>query len=332
MEELTGFLASWEFGSPLNFWLGSALVLLVLFSPIWQKRKGLRLDFRYWEPKVKLQSSLLWVLFTLVAMISILMAVVLGDPYTVKIQTVRTYGKPVMVVLDVSGSMEAKPRKRFVPDGEPVDERTNYEKALDTFEYLKSRQPPGVDFGLLLFSTENYIARYFAYKNDLLKDTLENKEEISFISTGTRISEALANAHGFLADNFPRPRGSDPDKAIILISDLEVDPEPLAEMVDAIERARWAGINIYVILMERQPTYGRTPPPLPPIRALQIVDMNDQEGINQICRDIATMKDCVIREEEISSKKSLAPGLIPFILGLIVVCLILSETRFRKIP
>lgn len=332
MESLINLLNSCQFGSPLYFWLGSAIILLFVFFPLFRKRKGLRLDFKYWEGRVKFQSKRVWLLSALVAITCILMAGVLAGPHTLTKQTIRTYGKPVMLVIDVSGSMEAKPRRRFTPNGEPVDERTNFEKARDTFVYLKSRQPPGVDFGLLLFSTENYIARYFAYKNDLLKDTLENKEEIDFISTGTRIAEALENAHGFLSDNFPHPHGSEPNKAIILISDLEADPDPLAEMADEIERARWAGINIYVILIERQSLYGRTPPPIPQMKVLQIVNMNDKEGINRICNDIAAMQNCVIREEETTSKKSLVPFFIPPILGLIVLCLILSETRFRKIP
>jgi hypothetical protein len=332
MEELTRFLTSWEFGSPLYFWLGSALLLLSVFAPFLRKKKGLRLDFNYWGRRIEFRSKRMWVLSTLVVIASILMTAVLGDPHTLTKQRVRTYGKPVMVVVDISGSMEAKPRRRFTPNGEPADERTSFEKARDTFQYLKSRQPAGVDFGLLLFSTENYIARYFAYKNDLLKDTLENKEEVNFISTGTRIAEALGNAHGFLSDNFPQQRGTEPDKAIILISDLEAAPGPLAEMADEIERARWAGINIYVILIDRQSDYERTPPPIPLMKVLQIVNMNDREGINQICKDIAAMQNSVIREEEISSEKSLAPVLVPSILGVIALCLILSETRFRKIP
>ena len=131
---------------------------------------------------------------------------------------------------------------------------------------------------------------------------------------------------------FPHPRGSEPDKAIILISDLEADPGPLAEMADAIERARWDGINIYVILIERPSAYGRPAPPVPQLKVLEIVSMNDREGIDQICKDIAAMQNCVIREEETSTKKSLVPVLVPAILGLMVLCLILSETRFRKIP
>ncbi len=38
------------------------------------------------------------------------------------------------------------------------------------------------DFGLLFFSSENYVARYFAPKKELLKDTLEVTEEMKEIS------------------------------------------------------------------------------------------------------------------------------------------------------
>jgi hypothetical protein len=259
------------------------------------------------------------------------MATVLADPQILTEQSVRIYGKPVMLVIDVSGSMGVKPRTVATGGAGPADIRTNFEKARDIFNDLIGRRPD-VNLGLLLFSTENYIARYFTYKNELFKDTLDNNEEISFISTGTQIAEALANAHVFLSRNFPRMRGSEPNSAILLVSDLVADPEPLAKVADEIERARWAGINIYVILIERQAVLGRPPPPLPLLKVVNIVGMNDKGGINQICDKIAALPSSLIREEETISRKSLIPFFIPAILGLIVLCLFLSETRFRKIP
>jgi hypothetical protein len=330
MEELVRLLASCEFASPLYFWLGGALALFLIFFPVTRKRRGLAIDLQYWKTRLAFKSKRVWVLSILVAIASILMAGVLADPQILTKQSVRIYGKPVMLVIDVSGSMEAKPRTLARKDAGPVDQRTSFEKARDVFYDLIGRRPD-VNFGLLPFSTENYIARYFTYKNELFKDTLENKEEISFISTGTRITEALAKAHIFLSVSFPRVRGSEPDKAIVLVSDLEADPEPLAEMADEIERARWAGINVYVIMIEVQPVYGR-PRPLPQLKVVNMVGMNDKEGINQICEEIAALPSSPIREEEMQLRKSLIPFLIPPILGLVVLCLFLSETRFRKIP
>jgi hypothetical protein len=331
VEELIKFLGSSEFASPLYFWIGGALVLFLIFFPVTRKRRGLAIDLQYWKPRVAFKSKRVWVLSILVAIASILMAGVLADPQTLTKQSIRIYGKPVMVVIDVSGSMGAKPQTLARKDAGPVDARTSFEKARDTFNDLIGRRPD-VNFGLLPFSTENYIARYFTYKNELFKDTLENKEEISFISTGTQIAEALGKAHRFLSGSFPHAHGSEPNTAIVLVSDLQADPQPLAEVADAIERARWAGINIYVILIERQAVYGRTPPPLPQLKVVNMVEMNDEAGINRICEEIAVLPSSLIREEEILLRKSLIPFLILPILGLIVLCLILSETRFRKIP
>jgi hypothetical protein len=330
VEELITFLGSAELTSPLVLGIGGALVLLLIFFPLPRRKRGLALDLRYWKKTAEFRSKRLVVLSALVLMSSLLMATVSADPEVPTMQSIRIYGKPVMIIIDVLGSMEAQPRV-VRRDGGPVDERTAFEKARDVFNGLVGRRPD-VNLGLLAFSTENYIARYFTYKNELFKDTLENKEEITFISTGTRITEALAKAHRFLEESFPHPRGGEPEKAIVLISDLDTDDEEALEMADEIERARWAGIKVYVILVEREQTaYGR-PSPLPAIKVVDMVDMNNEKGIDQICEEIATLPSSPIREEEILVKKSLIPFLVPAILGLIVLCLILSETRFRKIP
>jgi hypothetical protein len=318
MEEVAKFLASCEFASPHLFWIAGGLVLLTFFFPLFGRRKGLALDLRYWRGRIEFRTKRVWVLWILVAITSLLMATALGNPQTLTKQSVRIYGKPVMVVIDVSGSMQVK----------GGGDLSSVEKARGVLNDILSRDS-GADFGLLLFSTENYIARYFAYKTELLKDTLENDKQISFISTGTRITPALAKADIFLSERFPHTRGSEPNTAIILVSDLEADPEPLAEMADEIERAHWAGIKIYAIVIEVE---GQRAVDLPQIKGAKIVGMNDTDGIGQICKEIAAMGSSPIREEEILLRKSLIPFWIAPILGLIVLCLLLSETYFRKMP
>lgn len=328
MEELVKFLGSPEFGSPLYFWIGCVLTLFLIFFPPFGKREGLRLDFKYWKKRVEFQSKKVWVLSILVVITSVLMAAVLANPQAVKERSVRIYGKPVMAVIDISGSMEYKARRRptagVMPGGE---ELSNFEKARGVFNDIQSRDLV-VDFGLLLYSTESYIARYFASKNELLKDTLENKEEITFISTGTRTDEALAKARTFFSENIEAR-----DKAIILISDLEGDLEAIIKMAEEMERDLWAGIKIYVIVIEKDRKLAADGGPrLSQIKELKMVGMNDKYGIDQICAEIAAMESSSIREEKILVRKSLIPFLIPPILGLITLCLFLSETRFRKIP
>ncbi len=321
MEELTRFLASCEFASPLYFWMGSALVLLLIFFPLFRKRRGLRLDLKYWKGRVEFKGERVWVLWTLIAITSLLMATVLTNPRILTRQSVPIYGKPVMAVIDVSGSMEYR--------GRPGKEGpSSFEKARNVFYDLLDHNIEA-DLGLLLYSTEHYIARYFAPKNELLKDTLENTEEVSFISTGTRTAEALAKARRFFSENTEAK-----DKAIVLISDLEAEPEAILETAEEMERYVWAGIKIYVIFIEREKrsVVAEKPRQLQPTEGVKMVGMNDKDGIDQICAEVAAMESSPVRGEEMLLRKSLIPFLVPPILGLITLCLILSETRFRKIP
>jgi hypothetical protein len=65
---------------------------------------------------------------------------------------------------------------------------------------------------------------------------------------------------------------------------------------------------------------------------LKIVDINDTDGIDQIYEEMSAMQNSLIREEESFLKESLIPFLILPALGMIILCLVLVETRFRKIP
>lgn len=324
MEELTRLLASCEFASPLYFWIASALVLLLIFFPLPSRRRGLALDLNYWRRRVEFKRERVWVLSLLVAITSILMTTVLADPQMVTKQSLPIYGKPVMAVVDVSGSMEYKgsPGEKVTTAAE---EASNFERARGVFYDILHRDSKA-DFGLLLYSTKNYVARYFAYKNELLKDTLENTEEVSFISTGTQTTAALAKARFFLSEKIQAK-----EKAIVLISDLHSDLEGLIEMAEEMESALWAGIKVYVIVIggERGLAYWA---PRRTQKEVRVVGMYDEYGIDQICAEISAMESSLIGEQEILSRVSLVPFLIPPVLGLITLCLILSGTRFRKIP
>lgn len=319
MEDLRGLVASSDFTSPLYFWIGSALVLLLIFLPLSRKRSGLALDLTYWGREVEFKSRRVWAFSAVVAITSILMAVALTNPQIATKTSVPMYGKPVMIVMDVSGSMEYRGR----PGQEGL---SSFEKARGVFDDLLSRDVEA-DFGLLLYSTEHYIARYFTSENELLEDTVHNEEEIRLMSTGTRTAEALAEARRFFESVEAE------DKAIILISDLNHDLEATMQMAEETERVILAGIRMYVIVIEREgrPAVERRPSQSD-MQGAVMVDMNDKYGIDQVCREIAAMESSPIVEEEIVAKKSLVPFFIAPALGLLALCLALSETRFLKIP
>lgn len=316
MEELAKFLASCEFATPLYLWIACALVLLLIFFPWARKKRGLAIDLQYWKRKVAFKSKRVWVLSIPVVIISILMAGALSDPQVTTRPITYIYGYPVMLVIDVSGSM-----------GVGYTVPTSFGNAYEAFNDLIARRGD-MNFGLLIFSTENYVARYFINKNELFKDTLENKKEISYISKGTRITPALAKARLFFADNI---KGE--DKAIVLISDLDVDSGEWSRMVGEMTRISLAGINLYIIATGAGKEREVDIPQMSGLKIVDIiVDIEDKYGIDQICGEISAMQISPIREEEGLLKKSLIPFLILPALGVISLCLILGETRFRKIP
>lgn len=319
MEELTGF-ARWEFAAPLYAAAGGVVLLLLVLTPLRRDRRGIAIHLQWWKRHVDFRSRRLLVVSILTALVSILLAGTFGDPTITFDSVAAIYGKPVMTVVDVSGSMEAKPSRRA------EDQRTSYEKALGTFLDLIGRRPDA-NFGLLLYSTEHYIARHFSYKNELFADTLDNKEEVLYISTGTRTAEALAKAREFLMAN--TVKGA--DKAILLISDLHVNADEMLRMAEEIEREIMSGIKVYIIFTGGGKA-GESAGPVSQREGLTTVEMSDEHGIDQVCKEISEMELSAIREEAVPTKRSLSPLLVGPAMGIIGLCLVLTETRFRKIP
>lgn len=322
MADLTRWLPQFDLVSPWLLVAATAVSLLVSVLPRWGKRKGLALDLRFWQRRIELKSKRLLVLGLLATAASLLIAVALAEPRVMVKPSVSIYGKPVVAVVDVSGSMGSTP-KAFVGGVESRDKRNGYEKARDIFLDLIGRRPD-VNFALLLYSTESYVARYFSYKNELLLDTVENKQEIEYISTGTRTAEALAKARQFLAKNV-----SGKDKAIVLISDLDADLAAMVATAEELEIESYAGIRTYVILI----TADDKKPALPvQNQAFRIIEMNDAAGIDRMVQELAEMQSSPLREEAVVQKQSLIPYFALPALGLVAFALVLTETRLRKVP
>ena len=314
-------MTSWEFVSPRLFWLASALGLVfVFFPPLWRRRR-ITLDLTFWKRKVGSGSKAIWILPALIAVIMILMAAALADPQVLMERTVPIYGRPALVVVDVSGSIGYVGRR-----GEDL---AGFEKAHQILNEVLDGDLEA-DFGLLFFSSENYIARYFAPKKDLLKDTLEVTEEIREISYGTRTAEALGLARRFLSDKVKAK-----EKALVLISDLQESPSALAETKEELEKILKAGIKVHLVVMFQETWWNRINGSFSipiELQGLDVVGMNDRQGISRIRREIASMASSPIREDAVLSRTSLIPYLTLPILGLVALCMVLSETCFRRIP
>lgn len=315
MESITGFLDSLGFSTPIYLWIASALVLLLIFFPWARNKRGLAIDLDYWKSKIAFRSKRIWILSIPVVIATILMAGVLAGPYTTARSTSYIYGKPAMLVFDVSGStLSLGPSYDSPKAGQVLDDLI----ASDS----------DANFGIMFFSSDNYIARYFTYKNELLKDTLGSIDEVWDISGGTRPTEALEKARQFLTENI---QGE--DKAIIFISDLDVDSHEISNIAEEMANMSSVGIRPYIIVLEGSIPSTVGPPQVPGVK---VVDMNDKYGIDQICQEISAIQSSPIIEREILSSESAVPTLIPYLilpaLGLIGLCLVLGETHFQKIP
>lgn len=318
MERLFGSLVSVDLATPLVFWIGSTLLLLCIFVPFKQKT-GLALDLGFWKSKVAIGDRKRWPFQVLLAAASLLMALVAADPEITTQKTAAIYGRPVMLVVDVSGSMEYK---GIAGKGDLTAREKTQQVLKDLFD-----RHLDADLGLLIYSTESYIARSFASKESLLKDTIENDEEINFISTGTRTAEALAKARAYFQKN-----ESTRQKAIILITDLKTDLQAVMELAEEVDRDALAGIKVYTIITDGEEQWSRkTESTQMANERMTIIGMSDKTRIDQMCAEINAMESSPIRNEESIEKKSLVPYLILPAIGMILLCLFLSETVYRKV-
>jgi hypothetical protein len=313
MEKLANFIAACNFDTPIYFWIAAILILLLIFLPWTTRKRRLSVDLHYLKRKLEFRSNNGWVLVILVVIVSTLMSGILSGFQSIKKSVTYVYGYPAMLLVDVSGSMG-------------VDEKTHktgYEESLEAFNSLVSRRGD-INYSLMIFSAENYVARYFINKNELFIDTLENKEDIVEISQGTRITEALEKARKFIIDNI-----NSNDRAIILVSDLNVTGSSRLDLIKEMVKVSLSDINLYIVATGGS---DQRITDIPEIPNLKIVGMADKTSLDEICREISSTHMSPIREEENILKSDLTPIFILPALVLISFYLILSETRYRKIP
>lgn len=316
INNLFQILNNLEFASPLYFWIGGALILLLIFFPWLKKRKEIKFDLGFYGRKIRLESKAKnSALLILVILTSLLVAATLADPQIVAEKTIPISGKPAMIIVDVSGSMT-----------EPYEQNlSKLEKTREVYSRIVQKDL-GVDFGLLIYSDQCYIARDFTSNPELLKDSLENDEEIKEISKGTKTALALDTARTFLIKNVRT------ESSMILFSDLIDD---FGEVAEQIRKNQQADIQTYIIVVTKDlPTAEEKINEIKKRTGeakLKMVWIGDQNGIDQIGQELKSMEIGPMAEEKILLKQSLIPQLLLLILTLLIISVFLSETLFRKV-
>ena len=312
VDELNSLLASLVFTTPLYIWIVGLLFMLLVFIPWAGKNRGLGIDLHYWRKEVAFKTRRAWILLIPIVLVSALVFGAISDPWEIDKKVTYIYGNPVMLVIDVSGSM-----------GAGNNQVTAYQQSLEVFDDLIGRRGD-INFGLILYSAESYIARYFINKNELFKDTLENKADIIEISNGTWPTEALSKARRFLTEEI-----AGDGETIIFISDLHVLGQEAVNLTQEIVRISLTDISLFILATGDENLRSVEIPQAPGVR---VIDMNDKSGIDLMCEQIKSIHMSAVRQEESKSEKSLIPYLLLPASGLFILCLILGETRFRKIP
>lgn len=328
MEELMRIFSSLEFASPFYFWIGGAAIIFSIFFPILRTKKNLRWDRSCWIKKVpELKGKKPWLLFILMGVTSLLIAAAFANPQIVEKRSIPLQGKPVMILFDVSGSINPAPNS-YGYDYAPTKDVFSAFKAGRDVYYDIIKRDTGATIGLSLFSDQSYIARDFAEKLELLGDTLENEVELQEISQGTMTAEALFNVRMYFSEKVKTE-----NKAIILISDLIDDLDSVSQEM---KQVLGDGINLYVIAVTEDSASAyksiQTLKSKIVSNKAKMIWFKDEGGVDKICEEISKMESSQTGEVEILSRRSLVPFILPSILGLIILSLILSEAVFRKIP
>jgi Ca-activated chloride channel family protein len=173
------------------------------------------------------------------AAVCFLLIALIGPVYPFVLNRIERGGLQIMVVLDLSQSMEKSLGKST---------RMEAVKASTT-EFIKRR--PGDAIGLVVFSNNSYLVSPATFDHESLLSYLKLVNVQTLVNEGyTAIGEGLATAQAFFA--FSRERGQRAKgQVIVLFSDGENNygRDPLEEL----EKARQEGTRIYFIGVALEP-------------------------------------------------------------------------------
>src|SRR5437867_8890776 len=185
------------------------------------------------------------------AAVAFLLVALLGPVYPFVLNRIERGGLQIMVVLDLSQSMEESlgkgtPAAQVRAAKSPT--RMEAVKASTT-EFIKRR--PGDAIGLVVFSNNSYIVSPATFDHDSLLSYLKRVNTQTLVNEGyTAIGEGLASAQDFFAFSRERERRAK-GQVIVLFSDGENNYG--RDALNEIEKAREEGTRIYFIGVALEP-------------------------------------------------------------------------------
>jgi len=210
------------------------------------------------------------------AAVVFLLVGLLGPVYPFVLNRIERGGLQIMIVLDLSQSME-----------KPLGKSTRMDAVkASTTEFIKRR--PGDAIGLVVFSNNSYLVSPATFDHDSLLSYLKLVNVQTLVNEGyTAIGEGLATAQSFFA--FGRERGQRArGQVIVLFSDGENNygRDPLEE----IERARQEGTRIYFIGVALEPGSSQQIAEAIPTTGGKFLDARNPGHLTQALEEINTIE------------------------------------------
>lgn len=332
---------SFQFLHPGFLWLLLLVPVLALWKGRWGRPVAIRMpstdDAIHVGAKTRTRAGALLMLLGLLSFA--LLVIALARPRHGKgTSEIEASGIDISLVLDVSGSMEALD---FELDGKPVNRLEVVKKVVA--EFVAER--PNDKLGMVAFAGRPYLVSPLTMDHNFLKTRLAGVK-MGQVEDGTAIGSAIASAVGHLKDSTAKSR-------IVIILTDGVNNAGAVNPLTAAEAAKALGIKIYTI---GAGTRGDAPVPVKDAFGrthLQTVKVEiDEEMLREVATatggqsfratdtdSLAKIYDSINQLEKTTRKLKkyqqydelylwfLVPGL-----GLLLSELVLSQTRFRRLP
>jgi len=249
-------------------------------------------------------------------------------------EEVTAEGIDIMLAVDISSSMLAedfKPRNRITV------------AKMVAGDFIRGRHNDRI--GLVIFSGQSYTQVPLTLDYGVLLNLL-NQVKVGMIEDGTAIGMALANAVNRLRNSRAK------SKVIILLTDGrnnrgEIDPITAAQLAEAM------GIRVYTIGVGKRgealypiedPLFGKRYVRMPVQidedvlkRVAQITGgryfrATNKSGLEQIFREIDQLEKTKIEVKSFTRYRELFENYLYVALGLVLVEVVLANTKLRKLP
>ena len=250
---------------------------------------------------------------------------------------VEASGIDIILVLDVSESMEAKD---FSIGGEPATRLDAVREV--TRKFIEGR--PNDRIGMIAFGTRPYVVSPMTLDHDWLLQNLD-RVRIGLVEGATAIGSAMASAGSRLNDKAAKSR------VIVLLTDGEnnagkIPPSTAAEALKALHIKFYSigvgtnGSAAFIVRRDRLGFPVKVPVPYNEEELKKITSVadgkffraTDTKSLEQIYNDVDKLEKSTVAVKKYQQYRDLFPICVMSGAGLLVAQLLLSQTIWKKLP